>query len=202
MKASIDNLATLIGQQEADRLDDIMYEVAQKIQSDMVGVTYNVIDAYYEDYTKAKGRKYIRTDEYKHPRKSGKFRQKKKSEVTSSKRRDVSLKSAIKNQPNDEPAIGVCRPLNGVYGYQAGVVFDEERVASKMRHSSLFDKDGNQRTDFTEWDIVENFIFGVHGNESVYMTTPAAGDVLYDYLHAYKPNFDKHYNNACRKFCK
>ena len=79
MKDFTDDLATLIGQKEADRLDNIMYEVAQKIQGDVVAVTYNVIDAFYEDYTREDGRKYIRTDEYKHPHgKGGKFRYKKK----------------------------------------------------------------------------------------------------------------------------
>lgn len=185
-------------QNETERLDNIMYEVAQKIQGDMVAVTYNVVDAFYQDYTRADGRKYIRTDEYKHPHgKGGKFRYKKKKEWRSSRRNDVSLRSAMKSKLNDEPAIGVCRPLDGMYGYQAGVIFDEERVASKMKHSSV-----QGREDFTEWDIVEDFLWGVHGNESVYTTTPSAGLVLYDYLNSYKPRFDKHYKNACKKYIK
>lgn len=196
MRAFTDDLATLIGQIEAKRLDDIMYDVAQKIQGDVVAVTYNVIDAFYEDYTYSDGRKYIRTDEYKHPHgKGGKFRYKKKNEWGSSRNNDVSLRSAIKRMENGEPAIGVCRPVDGAYGYQAGVVFDEERVASKMRHSVK----GN---DFTEWDIVEDFLWGVHGNESVYTTTPSAGWVLYDYINSYKSKFDKHYKNAIKKFSK
>jgi hypothetical protein len=196
MRASIDDLSTLIGKQEAGRLDNIMYEIAQKIQGDVVGVTYNVIDAYYEDYTKEKGRKYIRTDEYKHPHgKGGRFRNKSDKERGSSRRKDISLRSAIKRIENNEPAIGVCRPLDKGYGYQAGVVFDEEKVANHMKHSVKGDS-------FTEWDILENFIFGVHGDESVYMTTPLAGDVLYKYIHSYKHRFDRHYNNSCRKYAK
>ena len=196
MRASVGDLSALIGQQEADRLDNIMYEIAQKIQGDMVGVTYNVIDAYYEDYTRENGRKYIRTDEYKHPHgKGGRFRQKKQNERSSNRRKDISLRSAIKRMENGEPAIGVCRPLDGVYGYQAGVIFDEESVANKMKHSVKGDG-------FTEWDIVENFIFGAHGDESIYMTTPCAGDVLYKYIYSYKHRFDRHYNNSCRKYAK
>ena len=130
MKNFIDDLTTLIGEKEAKRLDNIMYEVAQKIQGDVVAVTYNVIDAFYEDYTKADGRVYIRTDEYKHPHgKGGKFRYKKKNEWGSPRNTDVSLMSAIKRMENGEPAIGVCRPIDGFFGYQAGVIFDEESVA-------------------------------------------------------------------------
>lgn len=196
MRAFTDDLVTLIGQREAKRLDDIMYDVAQKIQGDVVGVTYNVIDAFYEDYTRSDGRKYIRTDEYKHPHgKGGKFRYKKRDEWDSSRNKDVSLRSAIKRMENGEPAIGVCRPLDGMYGYQAGVIFDEERVASKMRHSV-------KGKDFTEWDIVEDFLWGVHGNEEVYTTTPSAGWVLYDYINSYKSRFDRHYKNAIKKYSK
>lgn len=196
MRDFIDELETLIGKRETKRLDNIMYEVAQKIQGDVVAVTYNVIDAFYEDYTRENGRKYIRTDEYKHPHgKGGKFRYKKKSEWGSLRNDDVSLRSAVKKMENGEPAIGVCRPLDSMYGYQAGVIFNEEELSKTMRHSVKGDG-------FTEWDIVEDFLWGVHGNESVYTTTPSAGWALYDYINSYKPRFDKHYKNAIKKFNK
>jgi hypothetical protein len=194
MKSFVNDLADLIIENERERLDNIMYDVAQKIQGDVVAVTYNVIDAFYEDYTRENGRKYIRTDEYKHPRgKNGRFRYKNKSEW--SRGSDISLRTAIKSMENGTPAIGVCRPLDNAFGYQAGVIFDEERVASKMKHSV-------KGSNFTEWDIVEDFLWGVHGNEAVYTTTPSAGSVLYDYINSYKPQFDKHYKNACKKFTK
>lgn len=192
MKDFANTLIDVITSNEAERLDNIMYEVAKNIQNDMVSTTSNVIDAFYQDYTKADGRKYIRTDEYKHPHlKSGKFRRKTKKAWRSAKRKDVSLMSAVKKEQNNEPAIGVCRPLDGMFGYQAGVQFDEGYFNSAMRHSVK---------GFEEWDIVEYFLWGVHGNESVYTTTPSAGWVLYEYLQSYKPTFDKHYKNACKKF--
>ena len=194
MKGFADELRTFIGENEAKRLDNIMYEVAQKIQGDLVAVTYNVIDAFYEDYTYENGRRYIRTDEYKHPRgQNRKFRHKNRSEWARSN--DVSLRTAIKSMENGIPAIGICRPLDGVFGYQAGIIFDEEELSKKMKHSVK----GNN---FTEWDIVEDFLWGVHGNESVYTTTPSAGLVLYDYVDLYKSRFDKHYKNAIKKFNK
>jgi len=194
MKDFTDGLMTLISQNEAKRLDNVMYDVAQKIQGDLVAVTYNVIDAFYEDYTRDQGRTYIRTDEYKHPRgKNGKFRYKNRSEWKRSN--DVSLRSAIKSMESGVPAIGVCRPIDSRFGYQAGVIFDEEQLSKKMRHSVK----GNN---FTEWDIVEDFLWGVHGNEAVYTTTPSAGYVLYNYVNSYKTRFDKHYKDAIKKFSK
>ena len=196
MKNFADELETLIGKTEAKRLDNIMYEVAQKIQGDVVGVTYNVIDAFYQDYTQADGRSYIRTDEYKHPHgNGGKFRYKKRNEWASIRNNDVSLRSAIKSKENGAPAIGVCRPLSGGLGYQAGVIFNEEELSKKMKHSVKGDN-------FTEWDIVEDFLWGVHGADGVHNTTPSAGWVLYNYVNSYKSRFDKHYKNAIRKFNK
>ena len=195
MKHYTDHWVDLIIKEESPRLNAIMKDVAEHIQADVIEATYGVIDAFYEDYSRSEGRKYIRTDEYhasnKHARdKKGKFRNKTKAEWRRSK--DVSLRTAMQRMENGEPAIGVCRPLDGVLGYQAGVVFDEERLASQMKHSV-------KGKNFTEWDIVQNFLWGVHGNEDVYTTIPSASVVLDDYINNYKSQFDKHYRNACKK---
>lgn len=200
MKGFTNALTDLIIETEMPRLNNIIKEVAKKIQGDMVAVTYSVIDAFYEDYQHSDGRVYIRTDEYKAKHnnqrdKKGQFRYK-KSAMEYKRGRDVSLMSAVKAmETSGQPAIGVCRPLDGMFGYQAGVVFDESYFQKKMKHSVKGD-------DFTEWDIVEDFLWGVHGNEAVYTTTPSAGWTLYDYIKSYKPKFDRHYNNACKKFRK
>jgi hypothetical protein len=55
---------------------------------------------------------------------------------------------------------------------------------------------------FTEWDIVEDFLWGVHGNESVATTDPSAGYELYEFIETYRPRFDQHYKDACQKFIK
>ena len=193
MKSFVNDLVDLITENEKERLDNIMYDVAQKIQDDVIGVTYNVIDAFYEDYNRENGRVYIRTDEYKHPRgKDGKFR---KKDGSVRENDDVSLMTAIKEIKNGVPAIGICRPLEGRFGYQAGVIFDEDKLSEKMKHSVM-------GKNFTEWDIVEDFLWGVHGNEAVYTTTPSAGWALYEYINSYKTRFDKHYKDALKKFIK
>ena len=197
MKDFTNDLVNLIVSNEKPRLDNIMREVAEKIQGDMIAVTYSVIDAFYQDYSP---QVYIRTDSYKAKHnnqrdKNGRFKNK-SSDMEYKRGRDVSLMSAIKNmKASNQPAIGVCRPLDGEFGYQAGVVFDESYFSKKMQHSVK----GNN---FSEWDIVEDFLRGVHGNESVATTTPSAGRILYEYLNSYKPRFDMHYNNACKKFRK
>ena len=197
MKNFVNSLTDSIIEGERERLDKIMYEVAKNVQSDVVEVTYRLIDAYYSDYTHDKGRVYIRTDEYHRPRnKSGRFKQKTDKASKSARSSDVSLKSAIKALENGEPAIGVCRPLGGgLFGYQAGVVFDEEKLVSHMKHSVM-------GANFQEWYIVENFLAGVHGADDVYITAPSADMVLDNYIYSYHGNFDKHYRNALKKHVK
>lgn len=203
MRNFADVLADVIVETEKTRLNDIMKYVANKIQDDVVAVTYNVIDAFYTDYTQPP-RVYIRTDEYKKKHnldKNGRKHDKKghlskmsKTEIARGK--DKSLMSAIKDlNASGQPAIGVLKPIDGTIGYQAGVLFDEDYFnnESGMRHSI-------KGKNFTEWDIVEDFLWGVHGNESVYTTTPSAGYALYQYIDNYQSRFDKHYKDACRKF--
>ena len=203
MRNFADVLADVIVETEKTRLNDIMKYVANQIQNDVVAVTYNVIDAFYADYTQPP-RVYIRTDEYKkkhnldqNGRKHDKKGHLSKMSKTEIKRKsDKSLMSAIKDlNESGQPAIGVLKPIDGTIGYQAGVLFDEDYFnnASGMRHSV-------KGKNFTEWDIVEDFLWGVHGNESVYTTTPSAGYVLSQYIDTYQSRFDKHYKDALRKF--
>lgn len=204
MKNFTDDLVKLIIENETPRLNNIMQEVSKKIQDDFVAVTYGLIDAFYSDYTHGDGRIYIRTDEYKarhridtrgrkHKRKNGALD--KMSNAEKKRASDKSLMSAIKSMNGNEPAIGVCRELEGIFGWQAGVVFDEGYFNDTMKHSV-------KGSSFTEWDIAEDFLWGVHGNEAVYTTDPSAGWALYEYVDSYKPKFDKHYKNACKKFTK
>ncbi len=183
---------------ERHKIDKIMREVAKKIQGDMVGVTYRLIDMYYADY---RPEVYIRTDDLSRPKqgKDGKFIKKTSNERKRLNSDDVSLKTAIKAlSESKEPAIGVCKQLDGGVGYQAGVLFDPGYFEDKMHHSVM-------GKNFTEWDIAENFLFGQHGNGSARsavteFTEPHADMVLRDYLNSYKSRFDKHYQAAYKKY--
>lgn len=197
MKDFASTFADLIISKEKTRLNDIMQYVANQIQRDVIDVTYATLDAYYQDYMPPDRAYYIRTDEYKakHNRpkdkKSGQFKRKNKTEWSRSS--DKSLMSAIKTLgESGQPAIGVCRPLDGMFGYQAGVVFDPDYFERAMHH---------ENKGFTEWDIVENFLFGQHGNgEAIHFTEPHADMILREYINSYKTKFDKHYNDAFKKF--
>lgn len=196
MKDFANALADYIVERESSRLDSIMGEVAKNIQNDMVKVTYGVIDAFYQDYMPEDGRVYIRTDELSNRARDSKGKFKKKSKKTSKKNSkrsgDVSLQSALKAlDEGNQPAIGVCKRMEGVLGYQAGVLFDEDKISKRMKHTIK---------GFDEWDIVEDFLWGVHGNDNIFVTEPSAGWVLYEYINSYKPTFDKHYKAACKKF--
>lgn len=194
MKDFASTFADLIISQEKTRLNDIMQYVANQIQKDVIDVTYATLDAYYRDYMPPDRAYYIRTDEYKaRPRakdKKGQFKRKTKTEWSRSS--DRSLMSAVKALgESGQPAIGVCRPLDGMFGYQAGVVFDPDYFEMAMHH---------ENKGFTEWDIVENFLFGQHGNgEAIHFTEPHADMVLREYINSYKSKFDKHYNDAFKK---
>lgn len=193
MKDFTNELVNLIIQNETPRLNNIMQEVSKNIQNDVIAKTYEVLDKFYQDYTREEGRVYIRVDEYRAT--PSKRRDKKGNRLVRKRDRNVSLRSAILNgmMSNDEGAVGVCRPLDGILGWQAGVLFDESYFQRHMKHS-------HKGKNFTEWDIVEDFLWGVHGNESIYTTDPSAGYELNEFIETYKPRFDKHYDNACKKF--
>lgn len=195
MKDFTNKLVNLIIQNETPRLNDIMQEVSKKIQNDVIQKTYEVVDKFYQDYTRADGRVYIRVDEYRAT--PSKRRSKNGNRLVRKRDRNVSLRSAITNgmMRDDEGAVGVCRPLDGILGWESGVLFDEGYFQRHMKHSY-------KGSGFTEWDIVEDFLWGVHGNEGVAITEPSAGYELYEFIETYKPKFDRHYNDACKKFIK
>jgi hypothetical protein len=191
MKDFTNELVNLIIQNETPRLNDIMQEVSKKIQRDVINKTKSVIDQFYQDYSPEV---YIRVDDYRST--PSKRRDKRGNRLVRKRDRNVSLRSTVtKNWDSDQPAIGVCRPLDGILGWESGVLFDEGYFQRHMKHS-------HKGSNFTEWDIVEDFLWGVHGNESVATTEPSAGYELYEFIETYKTKFDRHYNDACKKVIK
>lgn len=189
MSGFADEIVQTIISTEIPKIQNIIQEVAKNIQKDVVNKTYSVIDKFYQDYSPEV---YIRIDDYK--AKPSKRRDKKGNRLVRKRDRNISLKSAVtKGMDSDQPAIGICEPLAEGLGWQAGVIFDEGYFQRNMRHSY-------KGKNFTEWDIVEDFLWGVHGNESVATTDPSAGWELYEFINTYQSTFDKHYKDACKKF--
>lgn len=194
MNEAIDAIIDHIISIHTPRLEKVMQYVAERIQDDVIDVTYSIIDAYYKDYMPPERAYYIRTDEYKsnynHPKnKKGQFRRKTSKEWSGTN--DISLKTALAE--SGQPGIGVCRPLSdGRFGYQAGVVFDSSYFNAAMHH---------ENKGFNEWDIVENFLFGQHGNgKAIHFTEPHADIILKNYINSYRPKFNQHYDTALTKF--
>lgn len=195
MKGFADYLAEFIIETERTKIDKIMHYIAERAQNDLVLTTYSILDAYYQDYMPPERAYYIRTDELKHKKskKSGKFA--KKSKTEQKRANDISLMTAMKAlNESGQPAIGVCRPLEGAWGYQGGVLFDPDYFNGAMKHS---------QRGFDEWEITENFLFGQHGNgAAIHFTEPHADILLRQYIEQYGARFDMHYRDACKKFKK
>lgn len=183
-------LVNLIIEQESGRLDKVMQEVTTNIMKDFAKETYRLLDEYYENYTPIH---YVRV--YGRAR-----RLRTKSGTTSGKPRggQVSLHIAISRGGENAPAIGVAGG-NYADGYFGGIVLDESKFKGNgMRHIGK----GNS---FTEWNIVENFIYAGEGGYGDWRSTAQSGwngvsadEQLRSYMARYKSQLDKHYNNALK----
>lgn len=183
-------LVDLIIEREKPRLENIMRYVADKIQTDVINETRRLTDEYYTSWYP---NVYVRTDDYisRHSiDKSGRKHNKKghliaRSKAEASRAGDVSLMKTMQAlTAGSTPALGVCEPLGGVMGYQAGVLFDAGLFEGMMKHSVK---------GISEWSMVENFLAGKHGNAGQSASVSAA---LNNYIHSYQAMFHKHYNDA------
>ena len=176
---------------EVPKIKKVIKYVSEHAQADFVNQTNTLIDLYYEGYEPAS---YVRTEQYrkKQPRdEKGKFST--KQEDTRRRANDISLREAIKAK--GEPGVGLCRSIDGSkFGYEAGVIFDPEYFDTAMKHSIR---------GIEEWDIVSNFLYsnsdGV-GNLPQMQRSPEAATILDGFWANYDSTFDKHYNDAYKKF--
>lgn len=196
-----DAIMSLIIKEESKNVDYIMRNLANKIQGDFVGLTYKLLDQYYDNYDP---KRYIRTDilkgnfsaSGKKRGSGGKF--KKQSKQDKLRKNDISLRSAITAMNADgTPAIGLARG-NYQDGYVAGVVFDESYFDANMKHSVHGDS-------FDEMDIVSNFLFsgdGDYGYGNIASRSPSAATELDMYLNNYDSNIRKYYDKFYKNVIK
>jgi hypothetical protein len=191
MKDFTDVLINTIIENEIPRIDKIMNEVTKKVSQDFAAETFRLLDEYYDNYTPIR---YVRV--YGNKRK---LRTKKGTTSRKPRPSQVSLHAAITRGGEDDPAIGV---YGGSYsdGYIGGVVFDASYFqGNNMRHLGK---------GISEWNIVENFLFAGEGVGTGDWRSVSAAD--YDHHSAdeamnmfmdfYGPTFDRHYQNALKKF--
>jgi hypothetical protein len=188
MKDFTNELVDLIIENEKENLDKIMNEVTQKITADFARETYRLLDQYYDNYTPIR---YVRVYGKKR-----KLRTKSGTTKRKPKAGQVSLHAAITRGGEDAPAIGV---TGGSYedGYVGGIVLDPDKFkVNGMRHIG-------KGKDFTEWDIVKNFMFageGGYGDIRSYVdyNHPSADTELGLFMDSYEPTVDKYYNDALK----
>ena len=191
MKDFTDVLINTIIENEIPRIDKIMNEVTKKVSQDFAAETFRLLDEYYDNYTPIR---YVRV--YGNKRKL-----RTKNGTTSRKPRpgQVSLHAAITRGGENEPTIGVYGG-NFYDGYVGGVVFDPTYFQGNgMRHLGR---------GISEWNIVENFLFAGDGVgtgdwRSVSVAEynePSANEVMNMFMTFYGPTFDKHYQDALKKF--
>lgn len=190
MKDFVNEMVDLIIENEIPRIDKIMNEVTRNIRDDFAQETYRLLDNYYDDYTPIHyvrlygAKRKLRTKTTRKPRAGG-----------------VSLHAAITRQGADGPAIGIS---GGSFydGYVGGVIFDEDYFkGNSMRHLG-------KGKDFSEWNIVENFLFAGEGTGYGDWRSVSAADynqhsadaAMNMYMNFYGPILDKHYENALKKF--
>ena len=191
MKNFANELANLIIEDQRENIDKIMNEVTRKIMRDFATKTYELLDQYYNNYTPIR---YVRV--YGEKRKLRAGSEKKRSTSAKAKAGQVSLHAAITRRGENAPAIGVS---GGSYdtGYIGGIVIDESQFKENgMRHIG-------KGKNFTEWNIVENFMFageGGYGDWRSYTpegySYPSADEELNLYMDSYGSKVDEYYKDA------
>ena len=190
MKKFTDALADLIIENEIPRIDNIMREVTKNISIDFAKEMFRLLDAYYDNYTPIR---YVRVYGPKRTlrTKSGKTKRKPIGG-------HVSLHVAITRGGENNPAIGIS---GGSFeeGYFGGIAFDP----------GVFSGNGMRRigkdSDFTEWNIVENFLFAGEGGygdirSHIEYSHPSADQEMWAFMSAYDTQLDMHYKSAFNKF--
>ena len=190
MKGFTDALADLIIENEIPRIDNIMREVTEKISIDFAKEAFRLLDEYYDNYTPIR---YVRVygPKRKLRTKSGDTKRKPKGG-------QVSLHAAITRGGENNPAIGIS---GGSYeeGYFGGIAFDPSQFTGNgMRHIG-------KGSDFSEWNIVENFLFAGEGGygdirSHIEYSYPSADQEMWAFMNTYGTQFDTHYNSAFNKF--
>lgn len=183
MKDFIDALVDTIINKERSRIDTIMKEVTTNIQKDFAEHARKLLDEYYENYDPIR---YVRVY-----RKRGKHIKNRKP-----KPGQISLHAAVFRGGEETPAIGY---VGGDYeeGYYGGISFNSDYFKG---HGMMHTGKGKN---FTEWDIVENFLFAGQGGYGDWRSVPesgwsgtAADTEMQAFMASYDARLRQHYNNA------
>lgn len=191
MRDFTDALVDAIVNNERDRIDRIMEEVTMNIQKDFANKMYELLDEYYENYEPIR---YVRLYGRKKKLRRGATQMK-------PKKGGVSLHAAITRGGENAPAIGY---VGGDYeeGYYGGISFNPDYFRGADNHIRHIGKGKN----FTEWNIVENFLFAGDGGYGDWRSTSESGwtgtsadTEMQAFMNSYDQRLRQHYNNALNK---
>lgn len=195
MKEFTDKLVEAILANEKDRLDKIMNEVTERISRDFEQVVLTYLDDYYENY-----------DPTKYVRLYGK-----RGKYLSDKTNDngISLHAAVSGTHKNHLKRHGFDADNNIY--VGGIAFDEEYFKdNNMKHVGKGrSKDG---TKFTEWNIIENFVYAGDGVTSdgerlfgdrrsyIAYTAPSLDELMQTYISNYDTTVRKYFDEAVKKY--
>lgn len=187
MKDFTDQLVDLILKNEKPRLDKIMAYTTEQVSKDFAFVMMRLLDMYYDNYDPTS---YVRVYG-----KRGKYMSGRKPVGG-----QLSLHAAVSRNDGSLEKFGLDKE-RGDFAYVGGIEFDEANFkGDKMYHR----KKGEG---FEEWDIVQNFLYAGDGvgkgdwrsvDESY--SAPSPNELMNNYMDNYGPMFDRHYQNALKKF--
>ena len=185
MKDFTDQLVDLILENERDRIDKIMKYTTEQVSKDFALVMNRFLDMYYDDYDPTS---YVRVYGKKGKYMSGR----------TPKGGQTSLHAAVSREDGSLERSGGTLQPSGQVSYVGGIEFDESNFKNgKMKHF---------KRGIEEWDIVQNFLYAGEGvgkgdwRSEIEYNIPSANDMMNDYMDMYGPMFDKHYNDALKKF--
>ena len=185
MKDFADVLINKIIENERSRIDKIMKYTTEQVSKDFALVMNRFLDMYYDDYDPTS---YVRVYGKRGRYLSGRTK----------KPGEISLHAAVsRNDGSLERSGGTLQPV-GQVSYVGGIEFDESNFkGNKMKHL---------KRGIEEWDIVQNFLYAGEGvgngdwRSEIEYSAPSADKMMREYMDGYDPLFDKHYNDALKKF--
>lgn len=187
MKDFTDQLVDLILKNETSRIDKIMKYTTEQVSKDFAFVMMRFLDMYYDNYDPTS---YVRIHGKRGKYMSG------RSPVGG----QLSLHAAVSRDNGKlERSGGTFKLGDDQVSYVGGIEFDEVNFkGDKMYH---------RKKGIEEWDIVQNFLYAGDGvgkgdwrsvDESY--SAPSPNELMNDYMDNYGPMFDRHYQNALKKF--
>jgi hypothetical protein len=188
MKNFTDQLVDMIIENERSRLDKIMQYTTEQISKDFAFVMMRLLDMYYDNYDPTS---YVRIYG-----KRGKYMSGRRPKVTHG-----SLHAAVSRDDGRlERSGGTLKLGEDQASYVGGIEFDENNFKNS---SDIY----HRKKGIEEWNIVENFLYAGDGvgkgdwrSVDENYSAPSPDELMNSYMDNYGSMFDRHYNNALKKF--